>query len=224
MAHCYINQGNRQASMDCGKAALKIVVDIHGREHASSAPCLVEIARAYWMEDDFTNAIENATHALSIVEQHHGADTIESVDSLELLGASYMNLEQYGKALGFMQRRLQVLELHHKTSDGSKGERMIGAAIEAIGEVHCLEGNHDQALQTLFRALPMIEATFGPLSKQAAAARGSIAISYTKQGQHAASIPFYQQAVDAIAYTYGPEHALTHRCRDQLDDAQAQLG
>ncbi|HUH34061.1 MAG TPA: tetratricopeptide repeat protein, partial [Daejeonella sp.] len=168
-----------------GRQANDLAVKINFKK--GSAYALKNIGNAFYIQGNYTNAIDHWQRSLKIFKSIN--DELGQANLLSNLGAVYFNMGEDVKALNYHLESL-------KASEKINNKLRIATSLINIGAVYDRKiATHDKALQYYLRALPLSE----EIDNKDAIGTASVNIGeiYFENGQDSLALFYFQKSLDA---------------------------
>jgi tetratricopeptide (TPR) repeat protein len=193
----------------------------HGKDHISTAVAWIFMAGRHGTDGDQHTRIEYSERAIRIIEHAHGLHSVELAPALKQLGSGHTKQGNSDKAVEAHARELSVLEMHH----GKHAvERTIALALLDLGSAECdvrfSEACQNRGLQRMLRAIPIMEATDGKLTKHTGDAYYNLALQYIQMEHDGEAVTYFEKAVAAYAFHHNDTHPETEQARWALNQAK----
>lgn len=196
-------QWNYETGRKHGEAALVQCSDSVGAEHPLTAPILATLATLYRDQSLYAKAEPYYFRALSITRRTYGEQHPYAAAVLIRLAGLHLARANYREAEGALDHALAVLEKAFGDEHPAFAE-----ALNLRGELELAQGRPRDARRPLERALKIFEKNDFDRNTHPMVARtlGNLATLETSPRTYSRGVKLYDDAIEAVKTTLGPEH------------------
>ncbi len=156
---------------------------------------------AHFHDGDFATALEQFRRAHEARSELLGEDHPETLDSANNKGLALARLARHDEAVEWQER---VLESRRRVLDET--HPMISRTLHALGSIHWLAENVDEAGRWWREALALREAAEPVEPTELATTRNALALVLIEEEQYDQAEALYEQAYDDLVKAYGRSH------------------
>ena len=213
----YYRQGSYDKALDYYFKAISII------EKASDTNLLEfqsllynNIGTIYRTTGDYPKASDFFDKALAIQEQLGQQETeIEGMLCLNI-GDTYRLLGDYETAMDFAVKSIEILEKVESIQ--------LPNAILLIASILHSVGEYDDAIESLYSAIELLEYSMGPNHPDTAAAYSSIGLAFFAKGNYDKAMEFHGKALEIREKVHGTDHQFTASSYFRLGEVYKGLG
>jgi len=199
--------------------SLEVSLKKNGRDHASTAMSLNNLAWLYKTQGKYDLAEPLLKRALAIREKVLGPDHASTATSLGNLASLYDNQGKYDLAEPLYKRALAIQE---KALGPDHAD--TATSLNNLASLYDTQGKYDLAEPLYKRALAIQEKALGPDHPSTATSLNNLAMLYATQGKYDLAEPLYKRAVAIQEKALGPDHPSTANSLNSLATLYATQG
>ena len=173
-----------------------------------------KVGYSYGNEKKWKESISALERALRMRLDTLGEQHPATAGTLHSMGAAYSFMDSNDTAIMLYERALRIykdtLGLHPTTA----------GTMSNIGATYGHKGQHTKAIELHEQALRIYERTVGRMHRHAAYAISNMSTAYYNLGDLVKAEELGKEALVIREKTLGPDHELTKKARDELDNIQ----
>ena len=173
------DQGKFDEALDVGGRALAIVERLRGRDDASAARLIVDLAEVSIDQRNHAKAVSQYERAAAIFEKAIGSDQPETAAAWQGLALEYWQTGQRPKAEKLVERALETTE-----NTLGPDHPQVARCLRTLGLLRTAEGDVEKAEQIEGRALAIVEKSLGADNVLYASLLNDLALNYLTSGEY----------------------------------------
>lgn len=193
--------------------ALQIAEEIMGTDHLDVAPCLYNLAHAYYLQGHHADAQPLYERAVSIYEKANGPNHPSVATALHGLARFHIFFGRYEQAEPLYQRALSIREDSFKSDDS-----VVTTSLGVLGWNYYKQEKYAEAEPLLERALDNEEKILDPDDYRLAQSMTALASNYLMLGKYIQAEPLYKNSVTIWEMKEGPEDNRVAKALTKLAD------
>jgi CHAT domain-containing protein len=194
------DQGKFDEALDVGGRALAIVERLRGRDDASAARLIVDLAEVSIDQRNHAKAVSQYERAAAIFEKAIGSDQPETAAAWQGLALEYWQTGQRPKAEKLVERALETTE-----NTLGPDHPQVARCLRTLGLLRTAEGDVEKAEQIEGRALAIVEKSLGADNVLYASLLNDLALNYLTSGEYDRADDLLTRSLRIQERLHGPE-------------------
>ncbi len=205
MGRAYQGLGRYDSARTMLERSVALRRRVHEANHPEVATSLDHLADVYAEERDFESALPRYRDALAIRRAALGTDHPKTATSMHGLAGALRNMGKPDSAITLAKQAVQTLHQHHQDSthpEVLEAQHTLAYALRAAGR-------YKEGASLYRRVLEHEKARHGAGDQELAGTHNDFAYLLKQQGNYAAAVDHYRQALQIRRKVLGPAHPKT---------------